>query len=72
MFEGFHELQAGMFIFMGNFLSEPTGTNKPVALRDALKNLADTIAEFPHILAKFKFVLIPGPLDPGFVNILPR
>jgi DNA polymerase epsilon subunit 2 len=57
---------------MGNFLSDPHGAQSAVSLRDSLKNLADVIAEFPPLLESTKFVLVPGPSDPGFVNILPR
>lgn len=73
LFEGYNnEAAPGLIILMGNFLAEPTGTQKPIALRDAFKNLADVIVEYPRITEHFKFVIVPGPLDPGFVNILPR
>jgi DNA polymerase epsilon subunit 2 len=57
---------------MGNFLSEPHGIQSAVVLKDCFKILADLIAEFPSILHSSKFVIVPGPSDPGFVNILPR
>jgi len=72
LFEGLAESRPALFLLMGNFLSDPHGAQSAVALRDALKNLADIIAEFPPLLENTKFVLVPGPSDPGFVNILPR
>lgn len=57
---------------MGNFLSEPHGVQSAVALKDCFKTLADIIAEFPPLVLNSKFIIVPGPTDPGFVNILPR
>jgi DNA polymerase epsilon subunit 2 len=72
LFAGYAEGRPLLFIFMGNFLSEPHGTQNSVALRDALKTLADVILEFPTLAEGSRFVFVPGPQDPGFVNILPR
>ncbi len=72
LFEGYSETPPVLFILMGNFLCEPHGVQSAVVLKDSFKTLADIIAEFPPILLNSKFVIVPGPTDPGFVNILPR
>lgn len=61
-----------LFIFMGNYLSQPAGVKSVFQLRDGLHNLANVILEFPTLAQDSTFIFIPGPEDPGFVNILPR
>lgn len=72
LFQGYSDTPPVMFILMGNFLSEPHGVQSAVVLKDCFKTLADLIADFPPLVLNSKFVIVPGPSDPGFVNILPR
>jgi len=72
LFSGYAESPPVLFILMGNFLSEPHGVQSAIVLKDCFKTLADLISEFPALMQSSKFVIIPGPSDPGFVNILPR
>lgn len=72
LFRGYEEAPPLAFVFLGNFLSEPHGGQSSLVLRDAFKNLADIVAEFPALVRESKFVIVPGTGDPGFVNILPR
>ena len=72
LFHGYEDAPPVAFVFLGNFLSEPHGAQSCLVLRDAFKNLADVIAEFPNLVRESKFVIVPGTGDPGFVNILPR
>lgn len=72
LFEGFSDSPPVLFIFMGNFLAEPHGAQSAVILRDQFIALADIICQNPSINEISQFVFIPGPSDPGFVNIFPR
>lgn len=62
-----------MFVFMGNFtsksmVSSPTDMK---ALKGYFDALCDLIMDFPEI-PKCQFVFVPGPLDPGIGNVLPK
>jgi len=72
LFQGYENSPPVAFVFLGNFLSYPHGNQSCLVLRDSLKALADVISEFSNLVENSKFVIIPGPGDPGFVNILPR
>lgn len=61
-----------LFVLMGNFLAEAHGAQSAMTLRDQFSALADIICQFPALNDNSQFVFIPGPLDPGFVNIFPR
>lgn len=72
LLDGYSDSPPLLFIFMGNYLAETHGANSAATLRDQFNVLADMILEFPAINETSQFVFIPGPLDPGFVNIFPR
>lgn len=72
LFDGYSDSPPFLFIFMGNFLSEPHGAHSAMILRDQFSALGDIICQFPSINETSKFLFIPGPLDPGYVNIFPR
>jgi DNA polymerase epsilon subunit 2 len=58
-----------VFIFMGNFSSVPL---PPHVMMGHLDDLATLISKFPRLAQDARFVLIPGPNDPGMGQILPR
>ena len=72
LFHGYAAVPPTLFIFCGNFISEPFGPKLSRQLREGLNNLADVISEFPSLVESSRFVFVPGPQDPGPGNILPR
>ena len=72
MFAGYSESPPTAFIFMGNFCSAPYGPAKNQKLKACFKALGDILASFPDLVAKSQFCFVPGPLDPGPGNVLPR
>ncbi|CAL8111184.1 unnamed protein product [Orchesella dallaii] len=72
LFDGYADSPPCLFIFMGNFLAEPHGAQSAKTLRDQFNTLGDVISEFKTINDNSQFVFLPGPSDPGFVNIFPR
>eukprot|EP00038_Savillea_parva_P009957 m.186937 g.186937 ORF g.186937 m.186937 type:complete len:565 (-) comp16932_c0_seq1:184-1878(-) len=73
MFEGFSMMDPPpVFVFMGNFLSQPYGADTPNVLKGAFDTLCDVICEFPELSQKSNFIFVPGPKDPGAPPILPR
>nr|CAD7395680.1 unnamed protein product [Timema poppensis] len=72
LFQGYSEFPPVAFVLMGNFLSCQHGSFHSSLLKTHLRALADLILQFPEIVDKSKFVLIPGPTDPASPNILPR
>eukprot|EP00808_Paulinella_micropora_P022070 g61403.t1 len=74
LFKGMEPARPPLFILTGNFTSRPFGTSPEdrrqyIACMDAL---ADLIAEFPTINKSARFLIVPGPNDPGVGNVLPR
>ena len=72
LFSGYNEYPPVAFIFMGNFSSAPYGPAKYQKLKSSFKVLADLMLGYPGMIEKSQFYFIPGPLDPGPGNILPR
>ncbi|KAG8228620.1 hypothetical protein J437_LFUL009325 [Ladona fulva] len=72
LFRGYSQFPPIAFVFMGNFLSTQHGSTYAHTLKNCLKDLADTILEYPPIVENSKFIFVPGPLDPASANILPR
>lgn len=75
MLEGFAPLQPALFVFLGNFTSQPIGYGGGNSLADYVRhfdNLARLLLEFPALVASSRFVFVPGPNDPGSANVLPR
>ena len=76
MFRGFTQcgVVPDMFILCGPFMLSPFGSHRDdrrtfVRLMDSL---ADLIARFPSITSTSRFVLVPGPNDPGSAGVLPQ
>lgn len=72
LLSGFSAMPPTCFVFMGNFLSAPYGSQQAKVLKENFRTLADIICDFPEIVESSRFVFIPGPTDPGFTNIYPR
>ncbi|KAJ8874034.1 hypothetical protein PR048_024874 [Dryococelus australis] len=72
LFMGYSECPPVAFVMMGNFLSCQSGSGQSQLLRKHLHALADLILQFPDLVQKSQFVLVPGPIDPACPNILPR
>jgi DNA polymerase epsilon subunit 2 len=81
MFEGFSSCPPAMFVFMGNFTSQPFGKDSSDVLeyQKCFDDLATLLLEFPSLFgsiennttAKSKILFVPGPNDPG-TKVLPR
>ena len=72
LFTGYISSPPVAFIFMGNFLSAPFGSTRNSRLVDCFKVLGDMIVRFPTLVDNSQFLFVPGSLDPGPGNILPR
>lgn len=74
LFTGYSSMPPTAFILMGNFMHSVTesGPQRIKVFKDLMKNLADLLQEFRTLLQDSKFILVPGPTDPGFSNIYPR
>ena len=78
MFEGFSQTETppAMFVFMGNFTSQPFGKD-PSDVKEYQKHFNDfgeLLLEFPNLIKEnggSKFLFVPGPNDPG-AKVLPR
>eukprot|EP00457_Paulinella_chromatophora_P005543 gb/GEZN01005560.1/.p1 GENE.gb/GEZN01005560.1/~~gb/GEZN01005560.1/.p1 ORF type:complete len:534 (-),score=90.17 gb/GEZN01005560.1/:109-1710(-) len=74
LFQGMEPACPPLFVFMGNFTSQPFGISAGDrrAYQGYMDGLADLIAEFPSLNKSSRFLLVPGPTDPGVGNVLPR
>ena len=72
LFTGYADAPPTAFVLMGNFCSKPYGPNKKQKIKESFDSLGDLILGFPDLAAKSQFLFVPGPLDPGQPNILPR
>lgn len=72
MLEEFSNYAPAAFVICGNFLSFPPNATSYHKMKEGFKRLADIVAAFPAIVKISKFILIPGPFDPGAPKILPR
>lgn len=81
--EGLHTMLEGytrvgsipdMFVLCGPFMSTPFGAGRDDrrTFEDLMESLGDLIARFPEIAARSRFVIVPGPSDPGSGRVLPR
>ncbi|EFJ19040.1 hypothetical protein SELMODRAFT_111965 [Selaginella moellendorffii] len=74
--DGFENVDVvpSVFILMGNFLSRPCNLSFHSfgELRSHFDKLGTLIASHTRISSTSKFVLIPGPEDPGPSSVLPR
>ena len=71
MFAGFSDDPPTAFFFLGNFSSAPYGPLKLKKLAESFRALGELIRDFPNLL-RSQFFFVPGPLDPGPGNIVPR
>ncbi|KAK7790122.1 hypothetical protein R5R35_006489 [Gryllus longicercus] len=72
LFRGYSEVPPVAFVLMGNFLSSQYRNFQSQTLKSKFKALADELVAFPELINKSKFIFVPGPVDCGAVNILPR
>ncbi|GAM26521.1 hypothetical protein SAMD00019534_096960 [Acytostelium subglobosum LB1] len=74
MFFGLKDIPPFAFILMGNFTEQPLIGGKQYRLKTYFDQLAALIQRYPNILAKSKFIFVPGPTDPAgsLINILPK
>ena len=72
LFGGYAEMPPALFVLCGNFCSKPYGPNYLSIIKELFQDLGNLIMEFPPLLESSRFVFVPGPLDPGPGNILPR
>ena len=60
-----------IFVFMGNFTSRPlSGGGSTKAMMGYFEDLANVICKFTNIVNDGRFVLVPGPNDPGIGGVL--
>ncbi|XP_065827868.1 DNA polymerase epsilon subunit 2-like [Oscarella lobularis] len=72
LFTGYSDMPPTVFVLCGHFCSMPYGPNHVRLLKQGFRDLADLICKFPNIAESSHFVFVPGPLDIGPGNILPR
>lgn len=72
LFAGYSAMPPTCFVLMGNFLSAPYGSQHAKVLKDHLKQLGEILSEHQELVENSKFILVPGPTDPGYTNIFPR
>ena len=76
VFEGFDSLDAipSMFVLMGDFSSKPFGPTHFgfVEYSKGFDKLAELVREFPRLRQEARWVIVPGPGDPGVTSALPR
>jgi len=73
MFDGYSTMEPPpIFVFMGNFLSQPYGADTNSIFKGGFDTLCDLICEYPELSQNATFIFIPGPKDPGAAPILPR
>jgi len=74
LFEGYKDIVPTCFILFGNFLSDNSAfePGSSLKLKVCFDNLTDLILHYPKIAKGSKFLLIPGPNDPGGGKVWPR
>lgn len=72
LFTGYADSPPTAFVMMGDFSSKPYGPHRNQEMKDCFTLLGDLILGFPDLVEKSRFLFIPGPLDPGWANVLPR
>ena len=76
LFQGLESVQPTLFILMGDFMSASIGggaeSNSLQDLREYLDELGNLITKYPGIANNSRFVLVPGPNDPGSSRAFPR
>lgn len=76
VFEGFDSLDVipSMFVLMGDFTSQPFGPTfyDFAGYSRGFDQLADLIKNFPRLRQEARWIIVPGPGDPGISAALPR
>lgn len=72
LFSGYSAVPPALFIFCGNFTSEPHGPTHYHTLKQSFQAFAKMVSDFPPLIENSRFVFVPGSQDPGPGNILPR
>lgn len=74
VFEGYEQISpAPLFILMGSFVTKSSrAPNGRDVTSSAFTALADAICSCPNLAQNAKFLLVPGPEDPGCGVALPR
>ncbi|GMF38204.1 unnamed protein product [Phytophthora fragariaefolia] len=76
LFQGLESVQPTLFILMGDFMSTSigggAGSNSLQDLREYLEELGNLILKYAGIAENSRFVLVPGPNDPGSSRAFPR
>lgn len=72
LLSGYDEYSPSAIVLMGNFLSKPYGNQHSHILRDKFKELALIISHYTNLVRETMFIIVPGPTDSPFANILPR
>ncbi|DBA03656.1 TPA: hypothetical protein N0F65_006835 [Lagenidium giganteum] len=76
LFQGLESVLPTLFILMGDFTSTPVGggagSNTLRDLKEYLDDLGNIILKYPRLAEFSRFVLVPGPNDPGSSRALPR
>ncbi|XP_029650945.1 DNA polymerase epsilon subunit 2-like [Octopus sinensis] len=72
LFSGYSEHPPVAFVFCGNFTSLCHQANHTKILRESFIELCDIICKYQNLKDCCRFIFVPGPLDPGPTNILPR
>lgn len=77
LFQGLESVMPSLFILMGDFMSMSmggggTGSYTLQDLKEYLDELGNLILKYPKLAEFSKFVLVPGPNDPGSSSAFPR
>lgn len=77
LFQGLESVMPSLFILMGDFMSTSmggggTGSYTLQDLKEYLDELGNLILKYPELAQFSKFVLVPGPNDPGSSSAFPR
>ena len=80
LFEGYEGIQQYLppndplvFILMGSFVSvKERGSSGRESIKAAFQLLSDAICNCPYLAEMARFIIIPGPQDPGLSIVLPR
>lgn len=76
LFQGLESVLPVLFVLMGDFISSSigggAGSNSLQDLKEYFDELASLILKYPRLAEFSKFVLVPGPNDPGSSRAFPR
>lgn len=70
IFSGYDLFDEITFVLMGDFSSEPV--SNPYKFQILFKKLLGVIESHPNLKENARWILIPGPRDPGLGQFMPR